>query len=99
MQIRRYLLYGSLQSIKSLPVLFFILMLDFVLALLLTKKKFNTIILVTCRFLKRVTLIDGANIWSAEDWTHAFFKRLDLIDLGFLRELITDNEPKFVNRF
>lgn len=80
LQIRRHLPHRSLQPIKSLPVPFFTLMLDFVLALLLTKEKFNAKILVTCKFSKRVTFIEGADTWLTEDWAHAFFKRLNLIN-------------------
>ena len=54
---------------------------------------------VTCKFSKRVTLIEGADTWSAEDWAHAFLKSLDLIDWGLPGELITDRNPKFLSRF
>lgn len=80
LQTRRHPLYGLLQPIESPPVFFFTLTLDFVLALLLNKEKFNAIMSLTCKFWKQVTLIPGANMWSAEDWAYAFFKRLDLID-------------------
>lgn len=99
LQTRRHPPYGSLQPIQSSPVPFFTLTLDFVLALPLTKEKFNAIMSVTCKFSKRVTLIKGANTWSAEDWAHAFLKRLDLIDWGLPGELITDRDPKFLSRF
>ena len=69
------------------------------LALPLTKEKFNAIISVTCKFSKRVTLIPGTNTWSAEDWAHAFLKKLDLIDWGLPGELITDHDPKFLSSF
>lgn len=52
LQTRRYSSYGSLQPIKTPLVSFFTLTLDFVLALPLSKEKFNAIILVTCKFLK-----------------------------------------------
>lgn len=66
LQTRRYCLYKSLQPIESLSVPFFTLMLDFVLALLLTKQGFNVIMSIICKFSKRVILIEDANIWSAE---------------------------------
>lgn len=75
LQTRHHPLYGLLQLIESPPVLFFTLTLDFVLVLLLTKKKFNAIISVTYKFSKRVTFIEGADTWSAEDWAHAFLKK------------------------
>lgn len=53
------------------------------LALLLTKQGFNAIMLVTYEFSKRVTLIEGADTWSAEQWAQAFLKRLDLIDWAY----------------
>ena len=80
LQTRRYRLYGSLQPIESPPVSFFTLMLDFVLAFPLTKQGYNAIISVTCKFSKRVTLIESTDTWSAKQWVQAFLKCLDLID-------------------
>ena len=67
-QTRRHCPYGSLQPIESPQVPFFTLTLDVMLALPLTKQGFNTIMSVICKFSKRVTLIEGANTWSAEHW-------------------------------
>ena len=66
LQIRWHTPYGSLQPIESPPVLFFTLTLDFVLALPLFKRDHNALISVTCKFTKRITLIKGADTWSAE---------------------------------
>ena len=54
---------------------------------------------VTCKFSKRVTLIKGKDIFTAKDWAHAFLARIDLIDWGLPRELITDRDPKFLSKF
>lgn len=53
--------YGFLQPIKSRPVPFLTLTLNFMLALLLTKQGFNAIILMTCKFSKQVTFVEGAD--------------------------------------
>ena len=66
LQTRQHCPYRSLQPIESPPVPFFTLTLDFVLALPLTKQGYNAIMLVTCKFSKRVTLIEGADTWSAK---------------------------------
>ncbi len=66
LQTRRHPLYGSLQPIESPPVPFITLTLDFVLALPLSKERYNAIMSVTCKFSKRVTLVEGADIWSAK---------------------------------
>lgn len=69
------------------------------LALPLTKEGFNTIISVTCKFPKRITLIKGTDTGSIKQWAQAFLRRLDLIDWGLPRELITDRDLKFLSKF
>ena len=54
---------------------------------------------VTCKFSKRVTLTEGADTWSTEQWAHTFLNRLDLIDWDLPGELITDCDPKFLSKF
>ena len=61
LQTRRHPPYGSLQPIELSPVPFFTLTLDFVLTLPLLKEGFNAIMLVPCKFSKRVTLMEGAD--------------------------------------
>ena len=99
LQIRRHPPYRSFQPIESPPVPFFTLTLDFVLALPPSKEGYNAIMSVTCKFSKQVTLVEGADICSAEQWAHAFLKRLDLIDWGLPGELITDRDLKFLSKF
>lgn len=62
LQIKKYLFYSSFQPIHSLSILFYIFMLDFVLVLLLSITRFNLLILLTCKFLKQVTLVESKNI-------------------------------------
>lgn len=78
---------------------FFTLTLNFVLILLLIREEFNTIMSVTCKFSKQVTLIEYADIWLAEKQAYIFPRHLDLINKGFLEELIFDCNPKFLNKF
>ena len=80
LQMRRHAPYGSLQPIQLPPVLFFLLTLDFVLAFPVSKEGYNALISVTCKFTKRVTLIEGKDTFTAKDWAHAFLARLDFID-------------------
>lgn len=60
---------------------------------------FNALMLVTCRFSKRITLIEGIDSWSAKQWAYTFLKHLDLIDLGLPGKLVTDRDPKFLGAF
>lgn len=99
LQTKQHPSYRSLQPIESLPVFFSTLTLDFIFALPLTKKKFNPRISLTYKVSKRVIFLESANTWPAENWIHAFLKKLDLIDWGLLRESISNCGLKFLNRF
>ena len=99
LQTKRHTPYGSLQSIQLPSMPFFTLTLDFVLALPMSKKGYNALMSVTCKFSRRVTLIEGKNTWTDKKWAHAFLARLDLINGGLQGELITDHDPKFLSRF
>lgn len=80
-------------------MLFFTLTLDFVLALPVSKEGYNALMLVTCKFSKRVTLIKGKNTFTAKEWAYTFLARLNFIDWGLPGELITDRNPKFLSKF
>lgn len=54
---------------------------------------------VIYKFSKQVTLIEDADIWSAEQWADAFLNRLDLIHWSLPGELMTDCDPKFLTKF
>ena len=69
------------------------------LALPLSKEKYNMIMSVTCKFSKRITLIKSADTWTAEQWAHTFLNRLDQIDWGLPGELIINCNPKFLSKF
>ena len=56
------------------------LMLDFVLALPVSKESYNALMSVMCKFFKRITLIESKDTWTAKEWAHAFLARLDLVN-------------------
>lgn len=77
----------------------FILTLDFLIALPVNKKSYNTLMSMTCKFSKRVILIESKNTFTVEDWAYTLLSRFDLVDWGLAKELITDQDPKFLNKF
>ncbi len=99
LQTKKHSSYSSLQSIHSLPVLFFIFTRDFMLALSFTTREYNALISVTCKFSKKVILIEDKDTWIAKEWAYVFLAWLDLINWGLPRELITNCSPKFLNKF
>lgn len=99
MQTRKHAPYRFLQPIQSPLVSFFTLILEFILVFPLNEKGFNALMSVTCKFSKRVILIEGKDTWTAKNWAHAFLNRLDLVDWGLPGELTTDQDPKFFSKF
>lgn len=99
MQTRRHVPYGSLQPIQSPPVLFFTYILEFILAFSLSKEGFNVLMLVISKFFKRVILIEGKDTRTAKDWAHTFLNKLDYVNWGLRRQLITEQDLKFFSKF
>ena len=66
LQTKQHPPYDSLQLIESPPIPFFILTLDFVLAMPVSKEGYNVLMSVTCKFSKRITLIEGVDTWTAK---------------------------------
>jgi len=61
-----------------------------VLALPKSKNGFDTVMSVTCKFSKRVTLIPGKKTWSAKQWAEALLERLWLADWGLPKIILSD---------
>lgn len=99
LRTRKHHFYGSLQLIHSPPVPFHTFIFAFVLALPLSANSFNLLMSVTCKFSKRVILVEGKDIWSAKNWAYALLQRLNMIDWNPLSKLITDRDPKFLSKF
>lgn len=54
---------------------------------------------IMCKFSKQVILVKGVDILSAKQWAYAFLNRLDQIEWGFWKELITNKNLKFLSKF
>lgn len=46
----------------------------------MSKEGYNALMSVTCKFFKRVTLIEGKDTFTTEDWAYALLSWLDLVD-------------------
>ena len=96
-QTRRHAPYGSMQPIYSPPVPFHTITIDFVLALPLSTEGFDSVMSVTCKFSKRVTLAPGKTTWKALEWAVAMLERLELGDWGLPKVILSDRDPKFLS--
>jgi len=72
---------------------------DFVLGLPLTAEpdNYDTVLSVTDKFSKRITLLPGRSTYSAEDWAKTFLN--GLVDWEVPKAIISDRDPKFLSAF
>ena len=97
LQIRRHSSYDDLQSIETPSIPFHTITLNFILALSLSTEDWDTIMSVTDKFIKRVTMILGRKNFKVKDWAFRLLERLDTIDWGYLKVIITDRNRKFLS--
>ncbi len=96
-QTLHYKSYDVLQSIITSSYSFHTLTIDFILTLSLSKSdKYNTIILVTDKFSKAITLISDWDIITAEDWAIALLNHLALLNWDLFKTIISDWDCKFL---
>src|SRR5438045_9203015 len=88
--------FSSMQPIKAPPVPFHTISIDFILALLKASSGHDTLLVVTCKFSKRVTLIPGLRTWAAKHWAKAIMTWLLDVDWGIPKVVISDQHPKFL---
>ena len=96
-QTRRHRLYGVLEPIQSPLVPFYIIAIDYVLALPKTDDGLNTVLSVTDKFSKRVTFIPRAGTQSAAIWAIALLDRLAIANQGLPSVIISDRDRKFLS--
>ena len=94
-QTRRHQPHGSMQPIDMPPVPFHTLILDFVLALPRSSEGIDTILSVTDKFSKRVTLISDKVAYINMDWAALLLERLLLADMALPKVILADRDRKF----
>ena len=79
-----------MQPIEAPPVPFHTISIDFILALLKASSGHNTLLVITCKFSERVTLLPGFGTWAARHWAKAIVTWLLDVDWGIPKAIISD---------
>jgi hypothetical protein len=96
-QTRRHKSYDALQSILISNVLFHTITIDFILALSrFIPNNFDTVMFTICKFSKRITLIPENVTWSAKQWALVLLERLELMNWGLSKTIISNRDSKFL---
>ena len=61
-QIKRYFIYNEFISIVTSVILFYIITMNFIIVLSEIKKRYNMLLTIICKFIKRILLILNKNI-------------------------------------
>lgn len=95
-QTVRHKAYGELMPIVSPAIPFHTVAMDFIMAI---PDDFDTLLTITCKFSKRLTIIPGKSTYSAKDWAIEVMNRLLTADWGIPAAIISDRDPKFLSEF
>ena len=98
LQIRRHRPYNSLQLIESSLMPFYTLTLDFILIFLKLVEKFDIILSIIDKFTKKITFVSEKKNYSIAQWAAILLNRLDIMNWGILRILLTDCDKKFLSK-
>ena len=94
-QTKRHRPYGALQPIESPPRCHHTVVIDFVVELPVTRDGENSLLTVTNKFSKRITMAAGKDTYKAEDWAKILLTLL--VDWGIPKVIISDRDPKFLS--
>ena len=86
-----------MQPIESPPVPFYTITIDFILSLPpAVMKGYDIAILITCKFIKRVTIVSRKSIWKARDWAKLLLNQLSLVDWDLPKIILLNRDRKFL---
>ena len=97
LQIRRHKSFNSLQLINSSLVSFHIIILNFILTLSRIHDDINTIMSITNRFTKRITMLTDKMTYNVEQWTLALLDRLNIVDWRYSKIIIFNKNKKILS--
>lgn len=97
LQTSRHQPYGLLQPIYSPAVPYHTITLDFILVLPTSDKGYNTILLLIDKYTKKVSLPLDKATYLIADWARMLIDRLDLVNWGISKAIISDRDLKFLS--
>ena len=95
-QTKRHKSYEELMSIVSSSISFHTIAMNFVLAIL---ENLDILLTITCKFSKRLTIIQEKFTYIAIQWNQLMIDRLLIADWGISLAIISDKDSKFMSDF
>ena len=72
---------------------------NWIVALPFTAEDYNSLLTITCKFIKRIFLVSEMNTWNAVKWAEVTITTLVEHDWNISRAIISDRDSKFMSEF
>ena len=83
----------------TLFISFHIIAMNWIIALSPTAENYNSLLTITCKFIKRILLISKMNTWNAIKWVEMIIITLIEHDWNISKTIISDRNSKFMSEF
>ena len=97
-QTKRHRSYDELNFIVNSFISFYIIMMNFVMRLFLNKEC-NALLIITCKFIKKILFIFDHDIWDVAQWIEVIIVILMNHDWNISKKIISDRNFKFMLNF
>ena len=97
-QIKRHAFYDSFTSILFSTISFHIIVMNFIVVLLLNRDM-NVLLIIICKFIKKILLIIDHDTWSATNWKNKAIVVFINHDWSISRITISNRDLKFLFDF
>ena len=95
-QIKKHRSYEKLLSISTSTTLFHTIFMNFVMSI---SNNMNTLLIIICKFSKRVIILADKAIFSTEKWADLVLKRLQTTNWDISAAIISNRNSKFLFEF
>ncbi len=98
-QIKRHSFYDELNSIRIMTLSFHTIIINFVMILSQISSDENVLLIITDKFIKRVSLIFDKNSWDVSQWASIWLNALQREEWELSKIIIFNRDSKFVDSF
>ena len=96
-QIARHALYEVLHSIVEFLISFHTVIADFILKLFKISMSLDIVMMIICKFFKKIKFISDEKIWTTAEWVKIYF--VHIIDWSILTVWIKNRDSKWLSEF
>ena len=97
-QIKRHFIYDELILIMSSTIFFHTIAMNFIVKLSFSRDM-NVLLIITCKFSKKILLIFDHDTWNAAQWTNVIIVVFMKHDWNISHAIVSNRDSKFMSNF